>query len=189
MEGVTNPLLLTPEGKKMGKTERGAIWIDETKISPYDFYQGVYQTPDACVEMMFALFTDLDMTEVRAMIKQDIVHAKQVLSYEITKFIQGEEKAKIALQAAKDVFGGSGKSENMNTVVVAELASGINICDLAVASKLCASKGEAKRLLQQGGVSVNDNVADVSNKYVSSDFENGLKIRKGKKVFHKVVLK
>lgn len=186
MEGVTNPLLLTPEGKKMGKTERGAIWIDETKISPYDFYQGVYQTPDACVEMMFALFTDMEMSEVRALIKQDIVHAKQVLSYEITKFIQGEENAKIALQAAKDVFSGSGKSENMNTVVVAELASGINICDLAVAAKLCASKGEARRLIAQAGISLDGNKVANDTLVVKA---NEVVLSKGKKIHLKVISK
>ena len=88
MIGVTNPLLLTPEGKKMGKTEKGAIWIDNEKISAYDFYQGIYQTPDACVEMMFALFTDVPMNEVREMIAKDIVASKKTLAYEITKFIR-----------------------------------------------------------------------------------------------------
>ena len=91
--GATNPLLVTPEGKKMGKTEKGAIWIQKDKISAYDFYQGIYQTPDACVRMMFALFTDIPMNEVDDMIKQDIVAAKKKLCYEVTKFVISKRTA------------------------------------------------------------------------------------------------
>ena len=98
MIGATNPLLLTPEGKKMGKTEKGAIWIDKDKISAYDFYQGIYQTPDACVEMMFALFTDLPMTHIKKIVKEDIVKAKKELCFEITKFVRGQEDAILARQ-------------------------------------------------------------------------------------------
>ena len=104
MIGVTNPLLLTPEGKKMGKTEKGAIWIDNDKISAYDFYQGIYQTPDACVEMMYALFTDIEMPEVKEIINQDIVKAKKRLAYEITKFIRGEADAIEAENMSNNLF-------------------------------------------------------------------------------------
>ena len=113
--GATNPLLLTPEGKKMGKTERGAIWIDKDKISAYDFYQGIYQTPDACVRMMFALFTDIPMKEIDTLIAEDIVKAKKRLCYEITKFVRGEEDAKIAEKASEALFSGSGSLENVPT--------------------------------------------------------------------------
>ena len=104
MIGATNPLLLTPEGKKMGKTEKGAIWIDRDKISAYDFYQGVYQTPDACVEMMYALFTDIARDEVRAMIKEDIVKAKKKLCYEITKFLTMNRSETIKNQKTKEYY-------------------------------------------------------------------------------------
>ncbi|MBQ8468945.1 MAG: tyrosine--tRNA ligase [Clostridia bacterium] len=186
MEGITNPLLLTPEGKKMGKTEKGAIWIDETKISPYDFYQGIYQTPDACVEMMFALFTDEPMEKVRELIKTDIVKAKKILSYEITKFIQGEEKANQARQASEEVFAGSGKSENMNTVVYPKLEAGVNVCELVSEVGICSSRGEARRLIAQAGISIDgEKVSD--DKLVVKATE--VVVSKGKKIHLKVVSK
>ncbi len=154
MEGITNPLLLTPEGKKMGKTERGALWIDSSKINAYDFYQGIYQTPDSCVEMMFALFTDMDMKQVRELISKDIVAAKKQLSFLITAFIQGEDKAKEAQKAAEEVFSGSGKSQNMNSVVYPKLSSGVVVVDMLAETGLCASKGEARRLIAQSGISI-----------------------------------
>ena len=186
MEGITNPLLLTPEGKKMGKTEKGAIWIDETKISPYDFYQGIYQTPEACVEMMFALFTDEPMEKVRELIKTDIVKAKKILSYEITKFIQGEEKANQARQASEEVFAGSGKSENMNTVVYPKLEAGVNVCELVSEVGICSSRGEARRLIAQAGISIDgEKVSD--DKLVVKATE--VVVSKGKKIHLKVVSK
>lgn len=186
MEGITNPLLLTPEGKKMGKTEKGAIWIDSSKISAYDFYQGIYQTPDACVEMMFALFTDEPMDKVRAMIKEDIVKAKKVLSYEITKFIQGEEKAKEAQKASEEVFSGSGKSDNMNTVTYEKLADGVNICELVADVGICASRGEARRLIAQNGISIDGNKVSDDKLIVKAD---EIVVSKGKKIHLKVVSK
>ncbi len=184
MEGITNPLLLTPEGKKMGKTEKGAIWIDSNKISAYDFYQGIYQTPDACVEMMFALFTDEPMDKVRKMIKDDIVNAKKVLSYEITKFIQGEEKAKEAQKTTEEIFAGSGKSENMNTVVYPKLAEGVNVCEMLADVKVCASRGEARRLIAQAGISIDGNKIADDKLMIKS---NEIVVSKGKKLHLKVV--
>lgn len=189
--GATNPLLLTPEGKKMGKTEKGAIWIDKDKISAYDFYQGVYQTPDACVEMMFALFTDIPMNDVREMIGKDIVNAKKVLSYEITKFVRGEEDAKIAEEASKALFSGNGDSQNAPTC---QLTSGdlpISLVDLLVLTKLVSSKSEGRRMCEQGGVLVNGTVQkDFNYKISQTDFDNGMcLIKKGKKNFMKVVIK
>ena len=183
MEGITNPLLLTPEGKKMGKTEKGAIWIDESKISPYDFYQGIYQTPDACVEMMFALFTDEPMDKVRELIKTDIVKAKKFLSYEITKFIQGEEKAKEAQRASEEVFAGSGKSDNMNTIVYPKLAGGVNVCELVSEVGICSSRGEARRLIAQAGISIDGNKISDDKLVVKA---NEVVVSKGKKIHLKV---
>ena len=187
--GATNPLLLTPEGKKMGKTERGAIWIDKNKISAYDFYQGVYQTPDACVEMMFALFTDLPMDEVRELIRQDIVKAKKTLSYEITKFIRGEEDARLAMKTAEEVFSGSGISENMPTVEIlkGEFGREMAICELLEKIKICASRGEARRLIEQGGISIDGNKVEDFKMLVPAKDE--MVIKKGKKIFIKVVIK
>lgn len=183
--GATNPLLLTPEGKKMGKTEKGAIWIDKDKISAYDFYQGVYQTPDACVEMMFALFTDIPMDEIKAMIKEDIVKAKKRLSYELTKFVRGEEDAKIAEKASEALFSGSG---NLDNVPTCHISLPMNLTDALFESKLVSSKSEGRRMCQQGAISINGRVEkDFAYKITENDFENGVCIlKKGKKNFMKL---
>lgn len=187
--GATNPLLLTPEGKKMGKTEHGAIWIDRDKISAYEFYQGVYQTPDACVRMMFALFTDLPMDEVDNLINTDIVNAKRILSYEMTKFVRGEEDAILAQKTAEEVFRGAGISENMPTVEVdkAEFGSGLAICEMLEKIKICASRGEARRLIEQGGISLDGGKVTDAKMIVAPKDE--MVVKKGKKIFVKVVVK
>lgn len=191
--GATNPLLLTPEGKKMGKTEKGAIWIDKDRISAYDFYQGVYQTPDACVRMMFALFTDIDMKEVDEMIAKDIVNAKKVLSFEITKFVRGEEDAIIAQKASEALFNGEGSLDNVPTYEVAEsdLSAGILVPDLFTACGLVDSKSEVRRLCAQGGIIVNnEKITDFNIKITQNDMQNGyIMLKKGKKNFVKVVVK
>ncbi len=189
--GATNPLLLTPEGKKMGKTEKGAIWIDKDKISAYDFYQGVFQTPDACVEMMFALFTDLPMEEVRAMISADIVNAKHVLSYEITKFVRCEEDAKMAQEASKALFSGAGDTSNAPTFEIEQSALPITLNDLLALTKLVPSKSEGRRMCEQGGVQVNGEVTkDFNFQITTENFVDGVcLLKKGKKNFMKVVIK
>ena len=188
--GATNPLLLTPEGKKMGKTEKGAIWIDRDKISAYDFYQGVYQTPDACVEMMFALFTDVPMDEVRKLISDDIVNAKKVLSYEITKFVRGEEDAKIAEEASKALFSGQGNLDNAPTHEFTNEQLPISLVDVLSVTKLVQSKSEGRRMCEQGGVLVNGEVQkDFNYQITAADFTDGVCIiKKGKKNFMKLVL-
>ena len=189
--GATNPLLLTPDGKKMGKTERGAIWIDKDKISPYDFYQGVYQTPDACVEMMFALFTDIPMKEVKALINEDIVKAKKILSYEITKFVRGEDDAKIAEEASKALFGDGVNMDNVPSCVINLGGDTISLVDVVAFSKLVSSKSEGRRMIEQGAVSVDGEVIKDFNKQLSVNmFKDGtLLLKKGKKNYMKVVLK
>ena len=189
--GATNPLLLTPEGKKMGKTEKGAIWIDKDKISAYDFYQGVYQTPDACVEMMFALFTDIPMDEIRKLCKEDIVNAKRVLSYEMTKFVRGEEDAKLAEEASRSLFAGNGDTSNAPTFELDKTELPKNIVDLLVKAKMLNSKSEARRMVEQGGITLNaDKVTDIRYGVCEKDFEAGYALlKKGKKNIIKVVLK
>ena len=190
--GATNPLLLTPEGKKMGKTENGAIWIDKDKISPYDFYQGVYQTPDACVEMMYALFTDIPMEEVRKMIKESIVKAKENLSYEVTKFVRGEEDANIAREASKSLFGNGTNLDNVPTFEIScEDVESKAIIDILTECKLCPSKSESRRMIEGGGITLNDEkVTDIKYVIQKSDFENGYALlRKGKKNYMKVIIK
>lgn len=188
--GATNPLLLTPEGKKMGKTEKGAIWIDKDKISAYDFYQGVYQTPDACVELMFALFTDLPMDEIRNLIKEDIVKAKEVLSFEMTKFIRGEQDAIEAREATHALFKGGANLDNVPTYILPK--SDLNtkqIVDIVTEGKLCASKSESRRMIEGGGITLNDQkVIDFRRTITESDLvDNYVILRKGKKNYLKVV--
>lgn len=181
--GATNPLLITPAGIKMGKTERGAIWLDKDKISAYDFYQGIYQTPDPCVEMMFALFTDIPMQEVRDMIKKDIVNAKKVLSYEITKFVRGEKDAQEAQRMSENLFSQGGDDAPVFEVNKAETP--INICELLVKCKFCNSKSEARRLIEGGGISFDGEKVSDFNQNIS---KSGL-LKKGKKNFIKVEIK
>ena len=184
--GATNPLLMTPEGKKMGKTEKGAIWIDKDKISAYDFYQGVYQTPDSCVEMMFALFTDLSMQEVRKMISEDIVNAKKVLSFEMTKFIRGEADAIEAQKMSENLFRDGGDDAPVVEIEKSELP--INICDLIFKCNLAPSKSEARRLIQGGAITFKgEKVARFDIQISADEIGDGALLKKGKKNFVKVV--
>ena len=190
--GATNPLLLTPEGKKMGKTERGAIWLDADKITAYDFYQGIYQTPDACVRMMFALFTDIPMTEIDALIAEDIVKAKKRLCFEITKFVRGEQDALQAQAMSENLFTQGGNDAPEFEIEKAEVENGISILDLLVKTKLCSSKGESRKMIDNGGISAkNEKVTDSNLQITLADFDenNSLLLKKGKKTFIKVVVK
>ena len=191
MIGATNPLLLTPEGKKMGKTEKGAIWINKDKISAYDFYQGVYQTPDACVEMMFALFTDISMEEIRTMISEDIVKAKKRLCFEITKFVRGEEDALLAQKMSENLFTQGGNDAPEFEMEGSEFEQGVNICDILARTALCSSKSDARRMIEGGAISMNgEKVSDIAKVITLDDFsENSILLKKGKKNFIKVVIK
>lgn len=191
MIGATNPLLLTPEGKKMGKTEKGAIWIDKDKISAYDFYQGIYQTPDACVEMMFALFTDLPMQEVRDLIAQDIVKAKKFLSFEMTKFIRGEEDAIKARDMSENLFSQGGDDAPQVEYSKKIVENGVNICQFLNEIGIAPSKSEARRLIQGGAITIGGNKISDFNKIIDfNNFENdSVLVKKGKKTFIKVILK
>ncbi len=183
MIGVTNPLLLTPEGKKMGKTEKGAIWIEKDKISAYDFYQGIYQTPDACVEMMFALFTDEPMDYVRKIISEDIVKAKKRLSFEITKFIRGEADAIEAEKMSNNLFASNNIDKSNAPMIELDLTeNSIGLLDLLVNAKFVQSKGEARRLIEQNGLSMDGEVIKDSTITIDKNkLTNGILFKKGKK--------
>lgn len=188
--GATNPLLLTPEGKKMGKTEKGAIWIDKDKISAYDFYQGIYQTPDACVKMMFALFTDVPMKEIDDMINENIVNAKKRLCYEITKFVRGEEDAILAQKMSENLFTDGGNDAPEFEVSLNDMKNGVSILDLLVQTNLCTSKGEARKMIANGGISAKcEKVSDINLVLTDKDLDENksLLLKKGKKTFIKVV--
>lgn len=183
MIGVTNPLLLTPEGKKMGKTEKGAIWIEKDKISAYDFYQGIYQTPDACVEMMFALFTDEPMDYVRKIISEDIVKAKKRLSFEITKFIRGEADAIEAEKMSNNLFASNSIDKSNAPMIELDLTeNSIGLLDLLVNAKFVQSKGEARRLIEQNGLSMDGEVIKDSTIAIDKNkLTIGILFKKGKK--------
>lgn len=181
--GATNPLLQTPSGVKMGKTEKGAIWLDKDKISAYDFYQGIYQTPDPCVEMMYALFTDMPMDEVRAMIKKYIVAAKKQLSFEVTKFVRGEADAIEAQKMSENLFTHGGDDAPKFELSKSECP--INICELLVKTALASSKSEARRLIEGGGISVDGEKISSIDMMIDKD----VLLKKGKKAFIKVEIK
>ena len=185
MVGATNPLLLTPEGKKMGKTEKGAIWIDENKISVYDFYQGIYQTPDECVEMMFALFTDIPMDEIRKLIKSDIVKSKKRLAYEITKFIRGEADAIEAEKMSNNLFASNSVDKSNAPTVTLEISTPtIGVLDLLFNAKFVSSKGEARRLIEQKGISMDGVIIlDPTIQIETLNLKDGILFKKGKKNF------
>jgi len=194
--GMTFTLLTNSEGKKMGKTEKGALWLDPNKTSPYDFYQYWRNVPDSDVEKCLALMTFLPMDEVRrlgALKDAEINEAKKILAYEVTKIVHGEEEAQKAKKAAEALFGGSGDLSNMPTIEIAEeeLAKGIKLIDLAVMAGLTPSKSEARRAIQQGGMSVNGKKAsDIDTTIGIEDVQDGhIMLQRGKKSFCRVVVK
>ena len=187
---MTITLLLNSEGKKMGKTEKGAVWLDPEKTSPFEFFQYWRNVADADVMKCIRMLTFLPIEEIEAMSGWEgsqLNKAKEILAYELTKLVHGEEEASKALDAAKALFGGKGNTENMPTTEL-ELPEGkIGILDLMVAAKLVNSKREARTLIAGKGVAVNDVIVEDPNAEITIDGE--VIIRKGKKGYHKVVRK
>lgn len=192
--GLTFKLLTTSEGIKMGKTMKGAVWLNPEKTSPYEFYQYWRNIEDVKVEECLGLLTFLPMDEVRrlgALEGAEINQAKEVLAYEITKIVHGEEEAKKAQEASKALFTGGLKSDDIPTSFYSdsELNEGIDLITLMVNSKLAPTRSEARRLIQQGGVMVNDvKVTDVGQKFTTADLDSdgALLIKKGKKGYHQI---
>ena len=190
--GLTFTLLTKSDGQKMGKTAGGALWLDKEKTSPYDFYQYWRNVDDADVERCLALLTFLPMDEVRrlgALEGQEINEAKKVLAYEVTKLVHGQEEADKAKEAAEAVFGGSGSNENMPTIELTADDAGKKLVDVLVAAEVFGSKGEARRLIQQNGLSLNEEkVRDPDYALSDSDFRDGEAIvKKGKKKFYRLL--
>ena len=186
--GLTFKLLTTKEGKKMGKTEKGALWLDATKTSPYDFYQYWRNIDDADVKTVLSLLTFLPMEKVEELSNlkdEKINEAKKVAAYEITKLIHGEEEAKKAEEASNALFGGQGSLDNMPTATV---ASNISILDAIIQVGFAPSKGQARQLITQGGISLNDTKRSDTNYVLSdTDFKDGFAIlKKGKKSYYKL---
>ena len=186
--GLTFKLLTTKEGKKMGKTEKGALWLDATKTSPYDFYQYWRNIDDADVKTVLSLLTFLPMEKVEELSNlkdEKINEAKKVAAYEITKLIHGEEEAKKAEEASNALFGGQGSLDNMPTATV---SSNISILDAIIQVGFAPSKGQARQLITQGGISLNDTKISDTNYILSdTDFKDGFAIlKKGKKSYYKL---
>ena len=191
---MTITLLLNSEGKKMGKTAKGAVWLDPNKTAPYEFYQYWRNVGDQDVLKCLRMLTFLPLEQIDEMDRWEgsqLNTAKEILAFELTKLVHGEEEAKKAQDAAKALFVGGGDMSNVpTTALTAEnLTDGsIGILDMMVTCKLAPSKKEARRLVEQGGVTVNDEkVSDVNTRYTADDLSgDGIMVRKGKKVYHRV---
>ena len=193
-QAMTITLLLNSEGKKMGKTASGAVWLDPNKTTPYDFYQYWRNVGDQDVLKCIRMLTFLPLEQIDEMDKWEgsqLNRAKEILAYELTALVHGEEEAKKAEESAKALFGAGGNNANMptSTLTDADFENGnINVLSMLVATGLCPSRGEARRLVQQGGVTIDDvKVASIDESLASERFEGeGVIVRKGKKVFHRV---
>ena len=194
--GMTFNLLQTSDGRKMGKTEKGAVWLDPEKTSPYEFYQYWRNVDDADVINCMKMLTFIPLDEIAEYEKLEgsaLNQAKEKLAFEVTKLIHGEEEAQKAQSAAKALFSSSADTEHMPTTVLKPeqfTDDAIPVIDLLVAASLAKSKGEARRLIEQGGITVDDErVMDIAKAVSKADFEKGhVLVKKGKKVFHKIVI-
>lgn len=192
--GLTFKLLTTSEGIKMGKTMKGAVWLNPEKTSPYEFYQYWRNIEDVKVEECLGLLTFLPMDEVRrlgALQGAEINHAKEILAFEITKIVHGEEEAVKAQEAARALFADGGRRDDIPTTVYSkeELREGKDIISLLVETKLAPTRSEARRLIMQGGITVNDvKVTEIDKKFTSEDFnaDGALLMKKGKKGYHQI---
>ena len=191
---MTIKLLLNSEGKKMGKSASGAVWLDANKTSPFDFYQYWRNVDDADVMNCLKMLTFIPIEQLKEMEQWDgsrINEKKMILAHELTEMVHGKEEADKAEQAAKALFSGEGNDENMPTTELDNVPEeGIGLLDAMVIAKMIASKGEGRRLIEQGGVSVNgDKVEDVYLVLSKAQLKEGVKIKKGKKTFQKIIMK
>jgi len=191
--GMTFTLLTTSDGKKMGKTQKGALWLDPEKCSPYDFYQYWVNVQDADVIKCLKLVTFVPMEQIYEMEKwegAELNKAKKILAYEVTKMVHGEEIANQVRDAAEAVFSGSGVSADMPTTEVDSI-DGKGVLDLLCEIGIVASKAEARRLIQQNGIAINDQKISDVNLILDASYigEDDMIVKKGKKIFHRVVLK
>ena len=194
---MTITLLLNSEGKKMGKTASGAVWLDPNKTSPYEFYQYWRNVGDADVLKCIRMLTFLPLEQIDEMDKWEgsqLNKAKEILAYELTSLVHGEEEAKKAEASAKALFGGgSGSSEDMPATEIAEdelIDGAMDIMTILVRTGLCSSKSDARRNIQQGGVTVDDvKISDIGKTYSADELRAGIVVKRGKKNFNKLILK
>lgn len=187
--GLTFKLLTTKEGKKMGKTEKGALWLDPEKTSPYEFYQYWRNIEDSSVDTVLKMLTFLPMEQINELANlkdEQINEAKKIAAYEITKLIHGEEEAKKAEEASNALFNGQGSLENMPTVEFD--STPLSLVDAIVLTNMAPSKGQARTLINQGGISLNDEkITDINYQISDKDISTGYAIlKKGKKIFYKL---
>ena len=189
---MTITLLLNSEGKKMGKTARGAVWLDPNKTTPFEFYQYWRNVDDADVMKCIRMLTFIPIEEIEEIDQwapERINEKKELLAFELTALVHGEEEATKAKEVSHSLFAGGGDDANMPTTEL-DADADMNIMDLMVACSLAASKSEARRLIQQGGVSVDDvKITAIDHTITLDSLKAGVKIRKGKKIFHKAILK
>ncbi|MBQ4645940.1 MAG: tyrosine--tRNA ligase [Candidatus Gastranaerophilales bacterium] len=190
---MTITLLMNSQGKKMGKTASGAVWLDKNKTSVYDFYQYWRNVEDDDVLKCIRMLTFLPLEEIEKMESwqgAQLNKAKEILAYELTTLVHGAEEAQAAQAAAKALFAGGGDDSNMPTTQLNFEGDEISLIDVLVQSNLCASRGEAKKLIQQGGVSIEEEkTSDLGYKFSRESLKDGIKIKKGKKIYHKIIVK
>ena len=193
--GMTCTLLLTSDGRKMGKTQAGAVWLDPNKTSPYEFYQYWRNIDDADVLRCLRMLTFLPLSQIDEMDKWEgsaLNRAKEILAYELTSMVHSKEEAEKAQETARSLFSSGGGADAPETVLMgADLTEGkISIVDLMLKCGLVPSKGEARRLIQQGGVLVDgEKVGDIALSLTAEQLQTGVMLKKGKKVFHRAILK
>ena len=186
--GFTCPLLIKADGEKMGKTATGTLWVSRDKTTVFDFFQAWMNSFDEDVPRSLAFFTRMDMNEIDKLCKEDIRSAKKLLAFEVTKLVHGEEEAKKALDTSLELFSNKGISDNMNSVTISKDLLGGSIIDILIETNLISSKSEARRLIEQNGISVNKEKVDVNKLITNEDLtDNFIIIQKGKKVFLKVI--
>lgn len=186
--GFTCPLLIKADGEKMGKTATGTLWVSREKTTPFDFFQAWINSFDEDVERSLSFFTRMEISDIKELCQKDIREAKKLLAFEVTKLVHGEEEAIKARQTAEELFSNKGISENMPSVKFDYSKLDINVLDLLVDIKIVSSKSEARRLMEQNGISINqEKETNVDRMITKKDFVNDeLIVQKGKKVFLKV---
>lgn len=190
---MTITLLLNSEGKKMGKSASGAVWLDSNKTSPFEFYQYWRNVGDADVLKCIRMLTFLPLEEIDAMDKWEgsqLNTAKEILAYELTKLVHGDEEAKRAQESSRALFGGDGTTEMPTTELNDTNLENTDIMSLLVISGLCPSKSDARRNVQQGGVTVNDEkITDISRVFTETELREGIVLRRGKKNYNRIIIK
>ena len=186
--GWTCPLLIKADGEKMGKTATGTLWVSREKTTVFDFFQAWMNSFDEDVERSLSFFTRLEIEDIKRMCKEDIREAKKLLAFEVTKLVHGEEEAIKARKTAEDLFSNKCVSDNMPTKKIDKTLLDINVVDLLLNVEIVSSKSEARRLIEQNGISINQNkVSSVDLIITEADFKDGfIIVQKGKKVFLKV---